>query len=145
MPTQLQLSPTPPDELSLEPPTGYRPMAWIILLVSVAALPLTLQIILRDPNWRTANIAIGAGGVLPIAVLGIIAGIALLRWRHWGQILAIITLSLSLALSLSYGIVRIIMVEPGRTALAIGAPLLWGINVGTLVFWCRPSIRAYLR
>jgi hypothetical protein len=120
-------------------------MAWIVLLVSVGALPLTLAIILRDPNWRTANIAIGAGGVLPIAVLGIVAGVALLRWRHWGQILAIVALSLSLALSLTYGIVRIVMVEPGRTALAIAAPLIWGMNTAVLVFWCRPSIRAYLR
>lgn len=120
-------------------------MAWTVLLVSGCAIPLTLAIILRDPNWRTAHIAIGAGGVLPIAALGVVAGIALLRWRHWGQILAIVASSLSLALSLSYGIVRIILLEQGRLALAIGAPLVWAINIGVLVFWCRPSIRAYLR
>jgi hypothetical protein len=120
-------------------------MAWTVLLVSGCAIPLTLAIILRDPNWRTAHIAIGAGGVLPIAALGVVAGIALLRWRHWGQILAIVALSMSLALSLAYGIVRITLLEQGRLALAIGAPLVWAINVAVLVFWCRPSIRAYLR
>ncbi|MFN9547751.1 MAG: Hepatitis C virus core protein [Cyanobacteriota bacterium] len=106
---------------------------------------MTLQLIVLDPQWRIANIAVAAGGVLPIAILGIIAFIALLRWLHWGQILAIVALSLSLALTLPYAIVRLVMVEPGRIVLAMLAPLAWSVNVAALVFWCRPSIRAYLR
>jgi hypothetical protein len=142
---QLQIAKPSPEEQSLQPPWGYRPMAWIGLLVSCAAIPLTLQLIVFDPRWRVANIAVGAGGVLPISILGIIAFIALLRWLHWGQILAIVALSLSLALTLPYAIVRLVMVEPGRVALALSAPLAWAVNVAALVFWCRPSIRAYLR
>lgn len=142
---QLQIAKPSPEELSLQPPWGYRPMAWVGLVLSGLAIPLTLQLILLDPTWRTANIAVGAGGVLPIAILGIIASIALLRWLHWGQVLAIIALSLSLALSLPYVIVRLVMVDSGRLSLAIAAPLLWAVNVAALVFWCRPSIRAYLR
>ncbi|MFM7353377.1 MAG: segregation/condensation protein A, partial [Microcystis aeruginosa] len=42
------------------------------------------------PNWRAAHIAVGAGAVLPTAVVGIVASVALLRWRPWGQILAIV-------------------------------------------------------
>lgn len=145
MPTQLQVAKPSLDEESLQPPWGYRPMAWLGLLASCLAIPLTLQLILVDPRWRTANIAVGAGGVLPIATLGIVAFIALLRWLHWGQILAIIALSLSLGLSLPYAIVRLVMVEPGRVLLAVLAPLAWTVNVAALVFWCRPSIRAYLR
>ena len=142
---QLQSATSTPDALSLQPPWGYRPMAWLGLLVNLLSLPLTLQFILVDPFWRTANIAIAAAGVLPTAVLGVIASIALLRWQHWGQILAIVALSLSLAVCLPYGIVRLVMVEPGRFILAIAAPVGWVINVAALVFWCRPSIRAYLR
>jgi len=145
MPKQLQIARPTPEELSLQPPWGYRPMAWLGLLVSCLALPLTLQIILIDPRWRIANIAVGAGGVLPVSIVGIIAFIALLRWLHWGQILAIVALSLSLALSLPYGIVRLVMVEPGRLLVAVAAPLAWALNVAALVFWCRPGIRAYLR
>ena len=145
MPTQLQVAKPSLDEESLQPPLGYRPLAWLGLLASCLAIPLTFRLILLDPQWRTANIAVGAGGVLPIATLGIIAFIALLRWLHWGQILAIITLSLSLGLSLPYAIVRLVMVEPGRVLLAVSAPLLWAVNVAALVFWCRPSIRANLR
>jgi hypothetical protein len=142
---QLQIAKPSPEEQSLQPPWGYRPMAWIGLLVSCLAIPLALQLIFLDPRWRVANIAVGAGGVLPISILGIIAFIALLRWLHWGQILAIVALSLSLALTLPYAIVRLVMVEPGRVALAVLAPLAWTVNVAALVFWCRPSIRAYLR
>jgi uncharacterized membrane protein (DUF2068 family) len=120
-------------------------MAWLGLLVNLLSLPLTLKFILVDPFWRTANISIAAAVVLPTAVLGVIASIALLRWQHWGQILAIVALSLSLAVCLPYGIVRLVMVEPGRSLLAIAAPVAWVTNVAALVFWCRPSIRAYLR
>lgn len=120
-------------------------MAWLGLLVNVLLIPLTLHFILTDAVWRTANISVGAGGVLPTVVLGIIASIALLRWQHWGQILAIVALSMSLAIALPYAIVRIVMVEPGRLGLAIAAPLVWAINVAALVYWCRPNIRAYLR
>jgi hypothetical protein len=120
-------------------------MAWLGLVVNLLVIPLTLQFILSDPLWRTANISVGAAGVLPTAVLGIIASIALLRWQHWGQILAIVALSMSLGVCLPYAIVRLAMVEPGRTLWAVSAPVVWAINTALLVFWCRPSIRAYLR
>lgn len=142
---QLQSATPTPEALSLQPPWGYRPMAWLGLGVNVLIIPVTLYVILTDTIWRTANLAVGAGGVLPTAVLGIIAAIALLRWQHWGQILAIVALSLSLAVSVPYGIVRLAMVEPGRGLLACSAPALWAILTAALVFWCRPSIRAYLR
>ena len=142
---QLQSATSTADALSLQPPWGYRPMAWMGLLVNLLILPLTFQFILSDPYWRTANITIAAAGVLPTAILGLIASIALLRWQHWGQILAIVALALSLAVCLPYGIVRLVMVEPGRSLLAIAAPLAWVVNAAGLVFWCRPGIRAYLR
>jgi hypothetical protein len=88
---------------------------------------------------------VGASAVLPAVAVGLVASIALLRWRHWGQILAIVALSLSLAISVPYGIVRLVVLEPGRLPLAVLAPLAWLLNVAALVFWCRPAIRQYLR
>ncbi len=145
MPVELKSPASLHDALSLQPPRGYRPMAWLGLLVNVSLLPLTLAFILNDPYWRTVNISVGAGGVLPAAVLGIIASIALLRWLHWGQIVAIVALSLSLAVVLPYAIVRLVLLEPGRIVWAVSAPLACALNVAALLFWCRPSIRAYLR
>jgi len=133
-----------PAEL-LQPPRGYRLLAWLGLIANVLALPRGLTVILHDPTWRTANIAVGASAVLPAAALGIVASVALLKWRHWGQVLAIVALSLSLAIGVPYGIVRLVLLPAGRPLLAVLAPLLWALNVAMLVFWCRPAIRQYLR
>jgi hypothetical protein len=73
-----------------------------------------------------------------------VASVALLRWRAWGQILAIVALSLSLAVGLPYGIVRLSLVQEGRSLLAVAAPAIWLLNVGALVYWCRPAHRRYL-
>lgn len=130
---------------SLEPPRGYRPLAWLGLVANILLIPLALTVILADPVWRTTHIAVGAGAVLPCAVVGIIASVALLQWRHWGQVLAIVALSLSLAIALPYGIVRFVLDPAQRPLLSLLTPLLWIANTATLVFWCRPAVRRYLR
>ena len=129
----------------LDPPHGYRVLAWLGVLVNVLVIPLVLLTILRDSTWRTTNIAVAAGGVLPTAAMGLVACIALLRWRYWGLVLAIVALSLSLAVILPYGIVRFVLLEQGRLTLAIVCPVLLAANVVILVYWCRPVIRSYLR
>lgn len=129
---------------ALEPPWGYRPLAWLGLAINVLAIPLALALILADPLWRTAHIAVGAGAVLPCAAVGIVASVALLRWRHWGQVLAIIALSMSLAISLPYGIVRLVLLPEQRLQVAVLASLLWAVNLAVLLFWCRPAVRRYL-
>lgn len=133
------------DAEMLEPPRGYRRLAWVGLVLNVLVIPAVVAVILLDPTWRITNIAVGAGGVLPTAVLGVVASTALLRWRHWGQVLAIVALSLSLAVSLPYGIVRLVLVEQGRMQLSLLCPLFWAANTAVLVYWCRPAIRDYLR
>ena len=128
----------------LNHPRGYKSMAWLGLVANILVIPLTAIGIAIDRSWQTANIAVGAGAVLPTAAVGIIASIALLQWRHWGQILAIVALSMALAVGLPYGIVRLVLVEPGRGLTAVAAALLWGCCAAALVYWCRPSIRRYL-
>jgi hypothetical protein len=128
----------------LQPPRGYLTLSWLGLIANGLAIPLGVMAILIEPTWRNANIAVGAGAVLPTAVVGIVACAALLRWRAWGQIVAIVALSMSLAVSLPYGIVRITLISEGRLLTATLAALLWAANVAVLVFWCRPAIRRYL-
>jgi hypothetical protein len=125
----------------LEPPRGYRTLAWIGLAANILLIPLGALAVVGDPHWRIANLVVGSAAVLPTAAVGIVACVALLQWRAWGQILAIVALSLSLAVSLPYGIVRLVLVNEGRGAIALGSGLLWIANVTVLVFWCRPSIR----
>jgi hypothetical protein len=88
------------DARLLDPPLGYRRLAWLGLLLNVLAVPMAMLLIRADPTWRTTNIVVGAAAVLPTAVVGVVASAALLRWRLWGQVLAIVALSLSLAVSL---------------------------------------------
>jgi len=136
---------TLPQAELLDPPQGYRLLAWIGLVANGLVIPAGILTILRDPIWRIPNIAVGAGAVLPCAVVGLVACIALLRWRHWGVVLAIVALSLNLAIALPYGIVRLVIVEEGRVALALAFPLLLAAQAAALVFWCRPAVRQYLR
>jgi hypothetical protein len=134
-----------PQADQLDPPRGYGLLAWIGLVANALLIPAGIVTILRDPIWRIPNIAVGAGAVLPCAVVGLVACIALLRWQHWGVVLAIVALSLNLAIALSYGIVRLAMVAQGRLALALALPLLLAGQAAALVFWCRPGVRDYLR
>lgn len=128
----------------LEPPRGYLTLAWLGLVANVLVLPLTLAVILGQPTWRLVHIAVGSAAVLPTAAVGIVASVALLKWRAWGQILAIVALSMSLAVALPYGIVRLALLSGGRPLTAALSVLLWTVITAALVFWCRPCIRRYL-
>ena len=128
----------------LQPPRGYLTLAWLGLVANALAIPLGLAVILLEPTWRTAHIALGASALLPTAVVGIVASVALLKWRAWGQILAIVALSMALAASLPYGIVRLALLSEGRAITAVTSALLWAATTAALVYWCRPCIRRYL-
>ena len=127
-----------------DPQSGYQSLAWAGLIANILAIPLGLAVILLDPDLKVANLVVISSAVLPTIVVGLVACIALLRWRRWGQILAIVALSMSLATSLSYGIVRLALVASGRPLLALLLPLVWIANVAVLVYWCRPVHRHYL-
>lgn len=127
-----------------QPPRGYVTLARLGLVVNGLAIPLGLAVILLDPTWRTANLVVGASAVLPTAVVGLVASIALLKWRAWGQILAIVALSMALAVGLPYGIVRLALLSEGRLPTAVLSGLLWAATTAALVFWSRPSVRRYL-
>jgi len=142
----MQTLPTSPAALAeLQPPRGYGVLAWLGLVANVLVLPLGLAMILFTTPWRTANIVVYASAVLPSVALGVVACIALLKWRVWGQVLAIVALSLDLAIEMTYGIVRMALVGEERLLLALVTPLVWGLTLAALVFWCRPAIRSYLR
>lgn len=135
---------TPRQLPMLNPPCGYRTLAIAGLASNILVLPLGMAAIVFDPTWRTANIAVVAGAVLPTAVVGIVASTALLRWRRWGQVLAIVTLAMALTAGVPYAIVRLVLVDQNRTLTAVLAALLTTASTAALVYWCRPAIRRYL-
>ena len=128
----------------LRHPRGYQSLAWLGLITNILVVPVAVLAILMDRPWLTANIAVGAGAVLPTAVVGIVASVALLQWRRWGQILAIVSLAMALAVGLPYGIVRLVLVNQDRALTAVAAAVIWGACTCALVFWSRPAIRRYL-
>ena len=128
----------------LNHPRGYQSLAWLGLITNILVVPVAVLAILMDRPWLTANIAVGAGAVLPTAVVGIVASVALLQWRRWGQILAIVSLAMALAVGLPYGIVRLVLVNQDRALTAVAAAVIWGACTCALVFWSRPAIRRYL-
>jgi hypothetical protein len=138
------MAPSPSRLAMLQPPRGYLTLAWLGLIANALAIPFGLAVILLEPTWRTAHIAVGASAVLPTAVVGIVASVALLKWRAWGQILAIVALSMALATALPYGIVRLVVISEGREITAAVSGLLWVATTAALVYWCRPCIRRYL-
>ena len=135
---------TPRQLPMLNPPCGYRTLAIAGLVSNILALHLGMAAIVVDPTWRTANIAVVAGAVLPTAVVGIVASTALLRWRRWGQVLAIVTLAMALTAGVPYAIVRLVLVDQNRMLTAVLAALLTTASTAALVYWCRPAIRRYL-
>ena len=125
-------------------PRGYLTLAWCGLVGNALVIPLTIALTVLEPTWRTTNIAVGAGAVLPAAVVGLIASLAQIRWRAWGQILAIVALAMDLAVGLPYGIVRMVLLEQDRPITAVLSGLLWVATTAALIYWCQPRIRRYL-
>jgi hypothetical protein len=128
----------------LQPPRGYLTLAWLGLASNVLLLPGMVAVTLLQPTWRTVHIAVGAGAVLPTAAVGIVASVALLKWRAWGQILAIVALAMALAIGLPYAVVRLALLSDGRGPTALLTVLLTAAMTAALVYWCRPCIRRYL-
>ena len=115
-----------------------RSLAWLGLLVNVAGLPWLLQLLGSGGSMAAANWAVGLSAILPALVLGVVASAALLKRRRWGRVVAIVALGLSLAVSVSYGVVWLALVPLGRAWVAVG---LGTFSVGALlllIYWCLP-------
>jgi fucose permease len=113
-------------------------LAWLGLLVNVAALPWLLQLLLSGGSMAAANWAVGLSAILPALVLGVVATAALLKRRRWGRVVAIVALGLLLAVTLSYGVVWLALVPLGRAWVAVA---LGGLSVAELlllIYWCLP-------
>ena len=88
---------------------GYWLMAWIGLLANVAALPIIGVVAFTNQALQTTNISLAFSLAWPAAIVGIVASAGLLAERRWGVIVAIVALSMALAGSLPYGIVRLVL------------------------------------
>ena len=96
-------------------------------------------------SLQAATISVAFSLAWPAAIVGIVASAGLLGERQWGVILAIVALSMALAGSLPYGIVRLSLLAFGgdQQALWLGLTsiVLGVLNVLALLYWCRPGHR----
>ena len=119
-------------------PAFDRALAAIGLALNVTALPALGVWISADAPLASATLAVGLAAILPALVLGVIASSALLARRRWGRVLAIVALALSLAVSLSYGVVWLSLVPFARPLMATGIGLLVLFQTLALIYWCLP-------
>jgi hypothetical protein len=115
-----------------------RRLAWVGLLFNAAVGPALLQLLLSGGPMAAANWSVGMGAILPALVLGLVASAALVKRRRWGRVVAIVALGLSLAVSLSYGVVWLVLVPLGRPLVAVALGLLVVLEVLALIYWCLP-------
>ena len=85
-----------------------------------------------------ANWAVGTSAILPALVLGVVACAALVKRRRWGRVVAIVALGLSLAVTLSYGVVWLVLVPFARPLTASALGVLVVVELLLLIYWCLP-------
>jgi len=118
-----------------------RTLALLGLVSNTAGLPLLLAWILRQGPLALATLVVGLAAILPALVLGIVASAGLLARRAWGPVVAIVALALGLAVSLSYGIIWLVLVPEGRAVTASGLAVVWLLQLLLLIHWSRPRRR----
>ena len=118
-----------------------RRLALLGLAANGAGLPLLALWILRGEPLATATLVVGLAAILPALVVGVVAAAALLARRRWGRVLAVVALGLALAVSLSYGIVWLVLVPEGRGFTATLLGLLWLAQLLALIHWSRATRR----
>ena len=120
---------------------GYWTLTWFGLISNTLAIPFIAYVaFLKSPPLQVANITLAISLAWPAAVTGIVASAGLFAQRGWGVILSIVALSMTLAGTLPYGIIRLIRVNDifGISGLSLIIALL---NLLALLYWCRRGHR----
>jgi len=116
-----------------------RLLALVGLVANAVALPVLAAWIFSDGPLPLATLVVGLAGLLPALVLGVIASLGLLGRRRWGRVVAIVALSLALAVSLGYGVVWLVLVPEARAWAGLALGLGWLLQVLALIYWCVPK------
>ena len=124
---------------------GYWTLSWLGLFSNIVALPLIALIIIyyRD-NLVVANWTLAISVGWPAAIVGIISSSALLAEKRWGITLTLVSLSMVIAASLPYSIVRLIKIGYSD-GIGILTLLVSFLNLLALVYWCLPKHRRKIR
>tara|TARA_Y100000992_G_C20826405_1_gene287316 strand:+ start:37 stop:432 length:396 start_codon:yes stop_codon:yes gene_type:complete len=124
---------------------GYWTLAWLGLISNIIALPIITLIIIYLPSFRAANISLASSLGLPAAIVGIVSSAALLAERKWGVTLTIVSLSMVIAGTGPYSIVRLIRLKEGIFGIGSFTFLISLLSIMALLYWCNPKHRRSIR
>ena len=124
---------------------GYWALSWIGLISNIIALPIIALIISFGPPLKVANIALAISLGWPAAIVGIISSAALLAERKWGVTLTLVSLSMVIAGTGPYSIVRLIRLKEGIFGIGSFTFLIALLSLVALFYWCNPKHRRSIR
>ena len=124
---------------------GYWTLAWLGLISNIIALPIITLITIYIPPLRAANITLASSLGWPAAIVGIISSSALLAERKWGVTLTLVSLSMVIAGTAPYSIVRLIRLKEGIFGIGSFTFLIALLSVIALLYWCNPKHRRTIR
>ena len=124
---------------------GYWALSWIGLISNIIALPIIALIISFGPPLKVANIALAISLGWPAAIVGIISSAALLAEKKWGVTLTLVSLSMVIAGTAPYSIVRLIRLKEGIFGIGSFTFLIALLSFVALFYWCNPKHRRSIR
>ena len=124
---------------------GYWTLTWLGLVANIIAIPIISYITIFLPPLRIANITLASSLGLPAAIVGIVASSALLAERKWGVTLTLVSLSMVIAGTLPYSIVRLIREKEGIFGIGSFTFLIALLSIVALLYWCNPKHRRTIR
>ena len=124
---------------------GYWVLSWIGLISNIIALPIIALIISFGPPLKVANIALAISLGWPAAIVGIISSAALLAEKKWGVTLTLVSLSMVIAGTAPYSVVRLIRLKEGIFGIGSFTFLIALLSLVALFYWCNPKHRRSIR
>ena len=123
---------------------GYWILSWVGLISNIIALPVIALIISFGPPLKVANITLAITLGWPAAIVGIVSSAALLAEKKWGVTLTLVALSMVIAGTGPYSIVRLVNL---RDIFGIGGVTLLTSLLSSLalIYWCNPKHRRSIR
>ena len=124
---------------------GYWTLTWLGLISNIIAIPIISYITIFLPPLRVANITLASSLGFPAAIVGIVASSALLAERKWGVTLTLVSLSMVIAGTVPYSIVRLVREKEGIFGIGSFTFLIALLSIVALLYWCNPKHRRTIR
>ena len=103
------------------------------------------MIIIFVPPLKVANYTLAISLGWPAAIIGIVSSSALLAEKKWGVTLTLVSLSMVIAGTGPYSIVRLATLKEGIYGIGSFTLLTALVSVFALLYWCNPKHRRTIR